>query len=466
MHLRRWIGLAVLLLVPCGGLSCSGGEAARERPPVLLLAVDGMEWNVLLPLVQAGEVPTIRGLMERGVFGHLKTVEPTVSPAIWTTIATGKPIALHGIKGFTHRGERGLELYTSADRQVKALWNLLTDAGRESAWFGWWITWPAETIDGLMVAQTNLPVRKGADETKRFKKGGLIADAPGQVYPPAAEARVMRTLDTVEGDLDGILEREYGLHAGELPEPEARLVEETRWSLRADETYLRLALDRLSQGAAPELTVVYTGGTDVVGHRFWRYAYPWQFRTPVAADRVALFGDLLAATYRRVDHALARLLERMPADTTVVIVSDHGMQAGQTQAAFKADADIASLLSGYHLKGQPGVVIAAGPRIRAPRTPPDFDGLRAARIPVVASVFDVAPTLLALLDVPAGKDMQGRVHEDWLEPSWLAEHPPTRVLTHESEAWRQDRARLLRSSAELEQRLDQLRALGYIGRDD
>ena len=38
-----------------------------ERPPVLLLAVDGLDWDVLLPLVRDGQVPALAGLMERGV---------------------------------------------------------------------------------------------------------------------------------------------------------------------------------------------------------------------------------------------------------------------------------------------------------------------------------------------------------------------------------------------------------------
>ena len=80
MHLQRALAAVLFLFV-----GCDGGERLPERPPMLLLAVDGLEWSVLLPMVQRGEMPAVRALMERGVFGKLETLSPTASPIIWTT---------------------------------------------------------------------------------------------------------------------------------------------------------------------------------------------------------------------------------------------------------------------------------------------------------------------------------------------------------------------------------------------
>jgi hypothetical protein len=98
----RLLALASLLLA-----YCSGAESPPVRPPVLLLAVDGLEWSVLLPMVQRGDMPTLRGLMERGVFGELQTLHPTVSPVIWTT----------GL-GITHHPCQGQTAYSSASESV------------------------------------------------------------------------------------------------------------------------------------------------------------------------------------------------------------------------------------------------------------------------------------------------------------------------------------------------------------
>jgi hypothetical protein len=461
MRTPRLIALASLLVAACGS-----AEDPAPRPPVLLLAVDGLEWSVLLPMVQRGEMPTLRGLMERGVFGRLRTLNPTVSPVIWTTIATGKPPAEHGIHGFVYADEGEQQLYTSADREVKAFWNILSDQGLDSSVFGWWITWPAEHVRGLMVAQANTPPRNGVTEGGRGKKGGLFEDAPGQVFPPAEEPRVLAILDEVEAGLDGVMAREYGFPEVELPQPEARLVKGTRWTLRADETYLRLAADTLARREPSAVTAVYIGATDVIAHRFWRYAFPEEFTHPVAPERLELLGGLLEAAYRRADQALGELLRLLPEEATVLVVSDHGMHAVQTAGRFPPDNALWGLISAGHFDEPPGVLIAAGAGIRAPAAPPDLDALELEDLRDVGSVTDFTPTLLALVDVPVGQDMAGEVRQDWIDPAWLESHPVRFVETHETPEWKEQRKRLQMRAEDHAERLDQLRNLGYIGGDD
>src|SRR5688572_14793998 len=105
MHPKRALVGMLVALAACGGEREL--EPLPERPPVLLLAVDGLEWSVLLPMVQRGEMPALRVLMERGVFGKLETLQPTASPIIWTTIATGKGPDEHGIHGFVYKDDAG-----------------------------------------------------------------------------------------------------------------------------------------------------------------------------------------------------------------------------------------------------------------------------------------------------------------------------------------------------------------------
>ncbi len=87
--------LAALVL----GVGCGRAEPTGS-PIVLLVGVDGLEWSVLLPLLEDGELPVLEGLMAEGSYGLLETLRPTFSPILWTTIATGKPAAKHGIRGF------------------------------------------------------------------------------------------------------------------------------------------------------------------------------------------------------------------------------------------------------------------------------------------------------------------------------------------------------------------------------
>ncbi|HZO10161.1 MAG TPA: alkaline phosphatase family protein, partial [Myxococcota bacterium] len=126
--------LAAACLVPA---ACSRGPKAKPAARVLLVGIDGVEWSVARPLIQEGRLPHLRALMERGSFGRLATMTPTLSPILWTTIATGRKPEEHGILGFT---DADLRQYSSAQRRGRAVWNVADLYHLASDVFGWWIT--------------------------------------------------------------------------------------------------------------------------------------------------------------------------------------------------------------------------------------------------------------------------------------------------------------------------------------
>jgi len=93
--------------------------------------------------------------MQEGSCGILRSEVPRRSPAIWTTIVTGKNRREHGIDDFiVHLGEgaEGSVPVTSNIRRVKALWNILTENGVSVGVVNWWATWPAEEVDGFIIS--------------------------------------------------------------------------------------------------------------------------------------------------------------------------------------------------------------------------------------------------------------------------------------------------------------------------
>ncbi|MEE8171035.1 MAG: alkaline phosphatase family protein, partial [Phycisphaerae bacterium] len=124
------------------------GASAEQR--ILIVNWDGMEEKIVGPLLSRGELPNLQTLIDAGASGPLETITPSFSPVVWTSIATSRPPADHGILRFRHRveGRDGMVLYDSRYRRVKALWNILSGRGVASAFIGWWVTWPAERIRG------------------------------------------------------------------------------------------------------------------------------------------------------------------------------------------------------------------------------------------------------------------------------------------------------------------------------
>ncbi len=456
----RSISIFLLALMAWSGGSCSERQSSSTPSPVLLIGVDGFEWDVLLPLLREGDAPTLAALVNRGVYGLLETTRPTFSPILWTSIATGKSADQHGIRGFVGRQDGGAtrRLFTNYDRKTKAFWNILSDYGRSVAIVGWWLTYPAEPVNGVMVSQVNTLDQADRRQGRAILKGRLVADLEGQVYPRQRLEPMLEIHRRVVRDLPELNRQNFGSFAHPLGVLAKRLWENTQWAFLADATYVEIARQIAHEDW--DLLALYLGGADVAGHRFWRYMHPESFQHPPSADETDNFGELIAEYYRYVDRAIGSVLDKMPDETTVVIVSDHGMHAVNRGKAFRPDGIPNDLNSGHHRDAPPGVFIAAGPGIERPVAMPAANRLQRSQLDRSASIFDITPTLLALLDIPVGEDMQGRVLEEWLAGDRATVGS---VPSHDTPEWLLARAELnARVGVSSDERLEQLRALGYI----
>jgi len=459
-----------LALAALAALVGAPGCGSSERPaPVLVVGVDGFEWDVALPLLAEGRMPHLAGLMERGAYGLLETSQPTFSPILWTTIATGKDARAHGIGGFVKPRRAPGEpqaLFSNSDRRTKAVWNIASDAELEVAVVGWWMTFPAEPVNGVMVAQTNTSDQADVAGGKNIWKGALLRDVPGQVWPAAREAQVWSSFEAAAARLDATEREIFGTFQHPHSELARRLWENCSWAFRADAVYADLTADLLAERAGRDLTLVYLGGPDVVGHRFWRWREPERFADRPPAGEVADLGHVIDDYYAYVDGVLGRLLAAAAPDTRVLVVADHGMHAVNLEREFDDDAPTGDVNSGHHLDAPPGIVVVAGPGLRRADAAPDLATLTQADLPRLAHILDVAPTLLALLGLPVGDDMPGLPAPALLDdPTLAAANARTRVPTHDTPEWIAAHAALQAVDPGAAERLQQLQRLGYVGED-
>ena len=472
-------GVAVLLALSLMAVACGRQAPKAEKPgafaraPILLVGLDGFEWNAVLPLLRQGELPTIAALLQHGAYGTLESFPGRVSPALWTSIATGKDVEKHGIYDFLRQRNPAV-FYSSADRKTKAFWNILTDRGRRVDTVGWFVTYPAETVNGVMVAQTNT---RDVQRERHTMKGALLPGVAGQVYPTEREAQVFGVMDDVESGLDALVMERLGAPVASAPQRFRGPLAASTWAFRADAIYERTAT-LLARETAPDVLAVYFGSTDVVGHRFWsltkQRGFPGRFLVGPAGRKLApymrpgsipnaLLGSLfwramepeeaeswprrvLLRSYEYTDAALGRLIAAMPPQTTVIVVSDHGFRPWG------------------HQDGPDAFFLAAGTNVR-PTGGPSPEKLARSNLRRIGSILDVTPTLLALLGIPLGLDMDGRVLDGAFR-SLSGTQRPAPIATHDTKQWLAARAGQAppgptTSDAEAE-RLEQLRALGYI----
>ncbi len=134
-HLRV-LRSALLCTAACLA-GCSLGPQP-DRPRAVVIGIDSADWKVIDSLAAEGRMPNLAALRERGTSGPIQTlVDFPLSPVIWTSVATGKTPAKHGITWFLVDQPDGTRVpVRSHNRKVKALWNILAEQGRRTTAVG------------------------------------------------------------------------------------------------------------------------------------------------------------------------------------------------------------------------------------------------------------------------------------------------------------------------------------------
>ncbi len=424
--------LAILLLA-----ALLGCRSAPEPGRVVVLGIDGLDPEVVDTLMSEGSMPNFAAMRREGAYGPLRSARPILSPIIWTTIATGRPPADHGIGHFVAVNEKTGESLpvTSQMRKVKALWNIVSDAGRTVDVVGWWATWPAERVRGTIVSDHtcyHFLFPDGAGPTK--------AQA-ALVHPPEREAElapmIRRPGDVSAADLEPFVNVDATAldRAFSFDDPLSHF----RWALATGESYKAIGLHLLRD--RPDLLMVYIEGTDSTSHLFG-HLFRAQGLAGELAEQQRQFGGAVEAIYRWADTLVGEYMAAIDEDTTLVVLSDHGFSLGALPDDPSQTRDMRRVSEKHHRLD--GILYLWGRDVR-PRA--RIDG---------ATLVDVAPTLLALLGLPAAADMPGRV----LTEALVSADAPARVATYETATATADGG--AGDAAVDPAILERLRALGYL----
>lgn len=358
----------------------------RLAQRLLIVGWDAADWKVIDPLLSAGQMPGLAGLIAGGVRGDLSTLQPMLSPLLWTSIATGKTADKHGVLNFIEPDPAGgaPRVATSTTRRTKALWNILSQSGLRTNIVSWYASHPAEPISGACVS--NL-FQEGMPPSSR--------DAwplpPGSVHPMGSAERIggqrMHLGEVTAADLFAIAPR-----LREIDPQDRRVTLLGR--ILAQATSVQSAATSLMDGDW-DCTMVFNEAIDVAGHQFMQYYPPRMAHVPPHDFEV--FGPVLPAVYRLQDMMLGRLLELSGPDAAVILLSDHGFHSDHLRPAIQPSPDDAHAAMDATWHRPLGVLVMAGPGIK-----------RAERV-FGANLLDIAPTALTLLGLPVGADMDGRV---------------------------------------------------------
>ncbi len=349
---------------------------------VLVVGWDAADWDIINPLLSQNKMPHLQKLIHQGASGTIQTLQPALSPMLWTSIATGKTANKHGILGFIEPDlETGNPRPASVtSRQCKAIWNILTQHHLKTNVIGWWPSHPAEPING--VAVSNL-------FTKNDKDKNVITSS---VYPQSWEERIANCRVYAE-DISLTELLNFVPKALTINQNNDKHLHSLA-ALLANAKSIQEATKEIISNTDWDFTAVYFDVIDQMCHTFMKFYPPQMARVP--NDYYELYNQVVNQMYIYHDTMLGELLGIAGDDTTVMVLSDHGFYSNQLRP-IRLPNDPAS----PSLEHAPfGMLCIKGTEIKK------------ETIIHGASLLDITPTLLNLFSLPCAEDMDGIILTD------------------------------------------------------
>jgi hypothetical protein len=311
---------AVAAAAGLGALAVVARIVASPAPVdggLVVVGLDGGTWTVITPLLDAGEMPATARLLREGTGAVLRSMEPSSSSILWTTIATGRTPEEHGIRDF----------YGTQNDQLHAarFWEVASANGSRVGMFQWLVTWPPDPLPGFIVPDWLARDARTRPERLRFVKELEIALQRRQRPSLGAAARIaggalvsgLRFASVVDTARDGLVAWRLGAEPGWY-----RAGKMAQLALHGDVFLNEYRRQR------PDVAAVVFYGSDALSHAYWKYHEP-AGHPDVSPDDVQRYGDTIRDYYRRFDRFLARLLDTVGPDTTIVVLSDHGFRGAE-----------------------------------------------------------------------------------------------------------------------------------------
>ena len=262
---------------------------------VLIIGWDGVDWKVLQPMLDAGQLPNLSALIERGAYGDCMSTVPSHSWCAWPSFMTGLNPAGHGVFDILEHKPGVSRRLPITYKSIKArtIFDDLTDAGKTSLALNIPLTFPTPPIKGKLIA------------------GGVLPASRSYTYPTELQTELD---EKAPFPINGMSWTTY------RNRPEAFLEEAAEITAKRQH-----AFEYLLDTTEWEFGVLVYVSTDRIQHCLMEYIHPEHPRYPELKDSPV--AKQTRAVYQQLDEGLGRLLDRTTDRDLVMFMSDHGHQA-------------------------------------------------------------------------------------------------------------------------------------------
>lgn len=237
------------------------------------------------------ELPNLRGLMDKGLYGKLKSSTPPITVPAWASMLSGKDPGQLGFYGFRNRADYSYDSMNIATANLvkdDRVWDILSRDGKNVTVVGVPQTYPVKPVNGQMISCFLTP----STQSQYTYPDDLRSEVENLVGEYLVDVPNFRTEDK-----DWLLRKIY-----EMTEKRFRVV---RYLMRKKPWDFFMFVEM---------------GTDRIHHGFWKFIDPEHRK--YEPDNP--FENSVKDYYKYIDREIGELLDLLDEDTVVCVISDHG----------------------------------------------------------------------------------------------------------------------------------------------
>jgi hypothetical protein len=270
---------------------------------VILLALDGISWNIIDELIADNRIKNFKEVIDSGVSAFLRAEGFLSSPKIFCSIFTGKKVEKHGIRDFYSKEE---------DLCTEQIWDILNDHKFKIGLYRPLSVWSAKKFEGFCIPNPLLLEKSTYPQNLNFI-GELDKKARSEKYSLSFLVKFFWKLVKFGFPLIKlfkVIRRGISLTFKKGLEDRMYLLKEIELLIHTNLYF------KLLKKYPLDFSVFFDYSFDTLGHIYWRKR----------GERTK-YSDVLPKCYRIIDGFIGKVNKLAKKNNThLIICSDHGFE--------------------------------------------------------------------------------------------------------------------------------------------
>lgn len=269
----------------------------KKDPKVFVIGLDCAPPELIFDAWR-NELPNLKALLDGGAYSVMYSSTPAITVPAWSSMTSSKDPGKLGFYGFRNRSDYSYDnryIATGLSVKEKRIWDILGEAGKQSIVVGVPQTYPVKPINGLLVSS--------------FLTPSTTNPKIQWAHPPTLQDEINQLLAPEVYDVDVPQFR---------TDDKSFLLQQINDMTRKRFQVLRYLLDEKEW----DFFMFVEMGVDRIHHGLWAHHDP----NHPKHDPDSPYVNSIKEYYNYLDQEIGTLLERLPPETHIMVISDHGVK--------------------------------------------------------------------------------------------------------------------------------------------